>query len=170
MVNRCGVPARELAHGLDAFPIGDRHELGFVLAVLAERLDTQCLGEERLDAGFIVIGFIGVGMVAQGSPAPNTSNTGLLLRRDVHDTLLIVDKVQLASRPRGGFPTLSPAPGLYAGDVPPPTTPPRVPIPYRCKDWIIRSPLEKLCMRGAAAAPAISGMHRPRPDGRASLP
>ena len=35
-----GIAAREPAHGFDASPIGNRHKLGFVLAVLTERLDT----------------------------------------------------------------------------------------------------------------------------------
>jgi hypothetical protein len=54
MMNFSGIAACELAHGFDAFPIGDRHELGFVLAVLAQRLDTERLFDERLDAGFVI--------------------------------------------------------------------------------------------------------------------
>jgi hypothetical protein len=41
MMNLSGIAACELAHGFDALPIGDRHELGFILAILAERLDTE---------------------------------------------------------------------------------------------------------------------------------
>lgn len=35
MMNLGGVAACELAHGLYVFPIGDRHELGFILTVFA---------------------------------------------------------------------------------------------------------------------------------------
>src|SRR5262245_29107508 len=91
MMNRCRSTARELAHGLDVFPIGNRHELSVVFAVLAERLDTQHLVEERLDAGFIVVGFVLIGAVTRGSPAPDADNGGLLGGRGVHDTLLLWD-------------------------------------------------------------------------------
>jgi len=50
MMNLSGIAACEFSHGLDALPIGDRHELGFVLPVLTERLDTERLFDERLDA------------------------------------------------------------------------------------------------------------------------
>src|SRR5919106_2919085 len=89
MMNLGGIPASERAHGLDALPIGDRHEFGFVPAILAERLDTERLVEERLDAGFVVVGFILVGAVAGGSPAPDADNGGLLESRDVHDKVLL---------------------------------------------------------------------------------
>src|SRR5262245_26917713 len=88
VMNLRRITARELAHGLNALPIGNRHELGFVLAVLAERLNTQCLVEERLDAGLVVVGFVLVGAVTQGSPAPDADNGGLLERRGVHAQLL----------------------------------------------------------------------------------
>ena len=88
MMNPCGIAARELAHGLDAFPIGNRHELGVVLAVLAERLNTQRLVEERLDAGLVVVGFVRVGAVARGSPAPDADHGGLREGRGVHAQLL----------------------------------------------------------------------------------
>ena len=74
MMNLSGIAARELPHGLDALPIGNRHELGFVLAVLTQRLDSERLLDERLDAGFVVVGFVLVGAVARGSPAPDPDN------------------------------------------------------------------------------------------------
>ena len=43
VMNLCGIAAGELAHGLDALPIGDRHELGFVFAVLTEGLNAERL-------------------------------------------------------------------------------------------------------------------------------
>ena len=48
MMHRSGIAACELAHGLDAFPIGDRHELGFILAILVQRLDTERLSMSGL--------------------------------------------------------------------------------------------------------------------------
>src|SRR5215831_3382539 len=69
MMNLCRIAARKFAHRFDALPIGDRHELGFVLAVLAQHLDTERLFAERLDTDFIVVGFVLVGVIARGSPA-----------------------------------------------------------------------------------------------------
>ena len=69
MMNLCRIAARKFAHRFDALPIGDRHELGFVRAVLAQRLDTERLFAERLDTDFVVVGFVLVGVIARGSPA-----------------------------------------------------------------------------------------------------
>jgi hypothetical protein len=68
MMNLSGIAARELTHSLNVLPIGDRHELGLVLAVLAECLDTERLLDERLDSGFVVVGFVLVGAVARVRP------------------------------------------------------------------------------------------------------
>src|SRR5919106_2442698 len=78
MMNLGGIPASERAHGLDAFPIGDRHEFGFVPAIRAERLDTERLIEERLDAGFVVVGFVLVGAVARVRPRQMRTMVGCL--------------------------------------------------------------------------------------------
>ena len=43
MMDGGGLAAGERAHLLDALPIGDGHELGLVLAILAEGLDAQGL-------------------------------------------------------------------------------------------------------------------------------
>src|ERR687891_2515614 len=73
-VNLCWIAARELAHRLDALPIGDRHELGFGLAVLAERLNAERLFDERLDANVVIVYFVLVGAIAWSSPAPDPNN------------------------------------------------------------------------------------------------
>src|SRR5918999_2269914 len=87
MMNLSRIAAREVTHGLDALPIGDCHELGFVLAVLAERLNTEGLFDERLDAGFIIVDFVLVGALARGSPTPDPNNGR---RRCVHQNLLLI--------------------------------------------------------------------------------
>ena len=75
-MNLLGIAACELAHRLDTSPIGNRHELGFVLAVRAERLNTQRLAEERLHANFVVVGVVLIGVLARGSPAPDPDDGG----------------------------------------------------------------------------------------------
>jgi hypothetical protein len=105
MMNLRGIATCNLAHGLDAFPIGKRHELGFILAVLAERLDTQGLVEERLDACFVVVGFVLVGAVARGSPTSDADNGRLLEGRSSHDKLLLWDKDHSAIRQHGDTPS-----------------------------------------------------------------
>src|SRR5262249_10146472 len=84
VMNLSGMAARELAHGFDALSVGDSHELGFVLAVLAQCLDTERLFDERLDAGFVVVRFVLVGALARGSPAPDTNNDRPFDSRFVH--------------------------------------------------------------------------------------
>src|SRR5919106_954479 len=61
MVNLERIAARELAHRFDTLPIGDRHEFGLVLEILAKRLHAQCHVDERLDAGFVIVDLVLVG-------------------------------------------------------------------------------------------------------------
>src|SRR5438046_6754200 len=88
MMNLRRIAARQLAHRLDTFPIGNRHELGFVLAVRPERLNTQRLAEEWPNANFVGVGFVLIGEMARGSPAPDPDNRVVLLSRSGHYTIL----------------------------------------------------------------------------------
>src|SRR5262245_16909794 len=100
VMNLSGIAARELAHGFDALPIRDRHELGFVLAVLTERLDTERLTDERLDAGFVVVGFVLVSAVTRGAPAPDPNNGRLFECRCAHHKLLLIMSLTSSSPSR----------------------------------------------------------------------
>jgi len=51
VMDLCWISAGKTRHRLDAFPIGDSHELGLPIAILAERLDTKSLLDERFDPG-----------------------------------------------------------------------------------------------------------------------
>src|SRR5262249_3072647 len=90
MMNLCRIAARKFAHRFDTLPIGDRHELGFVLAVLAQCLDTERLSAERLDTGFVL-----VGVIARGSPAPDSDNGRPFEARWVHRKLLLMGNNRL---------------------------------------------------------------------------
>jgi hypothetical protein len=89
MMNLSGIAARELTHGFDALPIGDRHEFGFVLAILPKRLNAECLFDKRLDANLVIVDFVLVGELARGSPAPDPNNCGLFRDLRAHPELLV---------------------------------------------------------------------------------
>src|SRR5216683_473428 len=52
-------------------PIGDRHELAFVLAVLPEGLHAQSLLDQRFDPDLVVVGFVLVRPLPPDTPAPD---------------------------------------------------------------------------------------------------
>jgi hypothetical protein len=56
---------------LQALPIRDRHEFGLFGAVFAEGLHTHRFLDQRLDAGFVIVGLIRVGSRARGAAAPD---------------------------------------------------------------------------------------------------
>src|SRR5262245_59250046 len=97
MVDPSRIAVREAAHRLQAFPIRDRHELGLVLAVLAERLDSERLVQKRFDAGFVVVSLVLVCQAARGAAAPDADNRRCLGRQSVHETLLQIQPESAAS-------------------------------------------------------------------------
>jgi hypothetical protein len=87
MMNVPGIAARERTHGVNTFPIRDRHELGVVFPILAERLNTERLADERLDASLVVLGLILVGAFSWRATAPDTDDSGVLQGRRTHHLL-----------------------------------------------------------------------------------
>src|SRR4051812_48574156 len=65
------IAAGKRAHRFHAFPIRDRHELGFVAAIFAQRLHPERFFEQRFDAGFVVVGFVSVGPFSRSAPPPD---------------------------------------------------------------------------------------------------
>ena len=68
MVNARRIATCEPRHRFNAFPVGDRDELGLIGAVFTERLDAHRLFDERLDTNFVVVGLVCVGDLAPRRP------------------------------------------------------------------------------------------------------
>src|SRR3546814_1874990 len=76
MMDAPRVVAGEARHRLDAFPVGDRHELALVRPVLPQHMHAQGLVGERLDAVFVEIPCVVVGPGARRAAAPDARYGG----------------------------------------------------------------------------------------------
>src|SRR5262245_58180387 len=65
------IAAGEGRHGLDALPVGDRHELALGVAILAQRLHTQGLLDQGRDADVVVLLLVLVGAFPRHATAPD---------------------------------------------------------------------------------------------------
>src|SRR5688572_4802059 len=64
MMDARRIATGETRHRLDAFPVGDRDELGLVCTILTQRLYAHRLFDQRLDADLVVVGLVFVGDLA----------------------------------------------------------------------------------------------------------
>src|SRR4051794_29692359 len=76
MMNARRIATREPGHRFNAFPIGDRDELGLAVAIFTQRLHAHRLFDQRLDTEFVVVGFVSVGDLASRAAAPDSRDCG----------------------------------------------------------------------------------------------
>src|SRR5262245_14727041 len=73
-MNTGRITSCEARHGLDTFPIGDRHVLGLVRAVLPEALHPHRFLDQGFYAGLVVISLIFIRTLSLDATAPDAGN------------------------------------------------------------------------------------------------
>src|SRR5260221_2253171 len=78
------IASGEARHRGNVLPVGDRHEFGLMLAILAEGLDAERLLDQRLDADVVIVLFVLVGPFPGHATAPDAGDRRALFRFRAH--------------------------------------------------------------------------------------